>query len=176
MGYSTDFVGVFRLDRELDAETKALLEGLNRTRRVKRCVGQLAKMHNITLEEAQEKWGVEGEFYYNPSDFEDFGQTEDSSIIDNNKPPSTQPGLWCQWVYNQNGGMNVIEWDGGEKFYDYIEWIEYLISKILQPRGYVLNGSVEWQGEDRDDQGRILIEENQVRIQRPEVNWVDADD
>lgn len=176
MGYSTDFFGSFDLDKPLDAETKALLEGINRTRRVKRCLGKLATMHNISLKEAEEKWGTEGEFFYDSSDFSNFGQTEDESVIDNNHPPSTQPGLWCQWTYNNRDGFHVIEWDGGEKFYEYIEWIKYLIDKILQPRGYILNGSVEWQGEEREDRGRILIEDNLVRIQEPVVEWSDVND
>ena len=53
----------------------------------------------------------------------DFGQDHDNSIVDYNEPPTGQPGLWCQWIIEDN----EIIWDGGEKFYNYIEWIEYLI-------------------------------------------------
>lgn len=98
-----------------------------------------------------------------------FGQTEDSSVLDYNRPPSTQPGLWCQWVArwdHEPGGEHptgtVIEHDGGEKFYNYVEWVEYLILKILDPWGVKLNGEVYWYGEDPDDRGLIVVENNVV--------------
>ena len=51
-----------------------------------------------------------------------------------------QPGLWCGWRPNEDG--TVIEHDGGEKFYDYTEWIQYLVHHFLEPWGYKLNGDV----------------------------------
>jgi hypothetical protein len=79
------------------------------------------------------------------------------------------PGLWCQWRPDDSG--TVMEWDGGEKFYEYIDWIEYLIEHFLQRWGYRLNGTVEWQGEDRDDIGRIVISNNIVKTQQATVVW-----
>jgi hypothetical protein len=58
-----------------------------------------------------------------------------------------------------------IEWDGGEKFYNYTEWLVYLINKILKPNGYVLNGVVQWQGEEVGDVGEIFVEDNKVFTQ-----------
>jgi hypothetical protein len=100
---------------------------------------------------------------------EDFGQGQDDSIVNYNTPPSGQPSLWCQWVPNENG--TAIEWDGGEKFYEYVDWIEYLISNFLAPWGYVLNGEVEWSGEDRDDRGMIIIDNNIVTTKRAVVSY-----
>jgi hypothetical protein len=59
-----------------------------------------------------------------------------------------------------------IEWDGGEKFYYFIEWMEYLISKILAPRGYVVNGSISWQGEELHDTGVFEVNDNMVMGKR----------
>ncbi|KKL86082.1 hypothetical protein LCGC14_1948340, partial [marine sediment metagenome] len=67
-----------------------------------------------------------------------------------------------QWILT--GDRQHIEWDGGEKFYGYVEWIEYIIEKILKPRSYVLNGKVEWSGEDEDDFGTILVINNKVEV------------
>ncbi len=39
-------------------------------------------------------------------------------------------------------------WNGAEKFYNYVEWLQYLIDKILAPRGYTLNGECQWFGEN----------------------------
>jgi hypothetical protein len=72
------------------------------------------------------------------------------------------PGYYCQWVPNDNG--TALEWDGGEKFYDYEEWIVYLIKNFLVKWGYVLNGQVMWQGEEVGDVGVITIINNTVHV------------
>jgi hypothetical protein len=41
-------------------------------------------------------------------------------------------------------------------------WLRLLIEHYLAPRGYVLEGEVTWEGEDRDDCGTIFIKDNQV--------------
>jgi len=65
----------------------------------------------------------------------------------------------------------TIEWDGGEKFYKYSEWIEYLIKKILKPRGYKLNGEVKWEGEENEDMGIIVIKNNVVTIKKAKITY-----
>lgn len=70
--------------------------------------------------------------------------------------------VWCQWVPADDG--RVIEWDGNEKFYNYVEWIKYLISEVLAPKGYVLNGDVDWRGEEWGDTGTIFINNNNVEV------------
>jgi len=145
MGYSTDFQGRFDLDRELDDETYELLDGLATTRRMKRKV--------------DEKYGIEGEFYIYGKGF--LGQDlDDSTIIAYNSPPVTQPSLWCQWAPTSD--RKGLQWDGGEKFYRYVEWLRYLVNSVLAPRNYTLSGSVYWQGEDADDRGRIDVLNNEI--------------
>ena len=153
MGYTTDFEGRFNLDRELDEETFQLLSKLNDTRRMKRDVGP--------------EYGVEGEFYVEGKGFK--GQDHEDNVVNSSAPPATQPGLWCQWM--PTADKLGIEWDGGEKFYEYVEWIAYLIEKILKPKGYVLNGTVEWQGEESGDVGRICITDNEVTTQEGRIVW-----
>ena len=41
-------------------------------------------------------------------------------------------------------------------------WLKLVIEHYLAPRGYVLNGEVTWESEDRDDSGTIFIKDNQV--------------
>lgn len=158
MGYTTRFLGKFEFDRPLDDETYTLLKWISTTRRMKR-------------QGLDEKYGVDGEFYFNPNST-NFGQEVDTSIADYNAPPSTQPGLWCQWTPTDD--RTALVWDDGEKFYHYIEWLEYLIVKILSPRGYVLSGECEWQGEDPDDFGRILVSNNVVFVQQGQRTYSEA--
>lgn len=70
------------------------------------------------------------------------------------------PGIWCQWVPTDDG--LGIEWDGNEKFYDYVEWLEYIIKHFLNPKDYLLNGAVRYQGEEIGDVGRIEVKDNKV--------------
>ena len=144
MGYTTEFKGKFKLNKPLDEETYTFLVKLSETRRVKRMVAA--------------KYGVEGEFYVDGTGH--MGQDVDATVTDSNHPPSTQPSLWCQWTPSKD--KKSIIWDEGEKFYNYIEWIEYIIQKVLAPKGYTLNGKMKWKGEDWDDIGTIEIIDNQV--------------
>jgi hypothetical protein len=152
MGYTTEFTGTFKLNKKLDEETHRLLVGLSETRRVAR---------NI------EGYGVEGEFYVDGSGFA--GQNREANIIDYNRPPKTQPGLWCNWTPTEDG--MEIKWNGAEKFYYYVEWIEYLLNKVLLPRGYSLHGAVAWRGEEEGDLGAIQISKGVVRTLKGEVTY-----
>lgn len=150
MGYTTDFEGTFKLNKRLDTETHMFLNKLNETRRMKR---------NVT------GYGIDGEFFVDGKGFA--GQDQDSTIVDYNRPPKTQPSLWCQWRPTEDG--MGIEWDGGEKFYNYVEWIEYIIQNVLAPKGYKLSGVVTWQGEDASDLGAIHVKNNKVETRRGHV-------
>lgn len=145
MGYTTEFRGQFKVDRPVDDGTYSLLVGLATTRRMKR---------NI------EGFGIDGEFFID--DKGNYGQNRTPDVVDYSSPPSTQPSLWCQWMIDED--RQTIEWDGAEKFYHYVEWIKYLIDSVLKPRGYVLNGSVEYRGEDWDDTGTITVNNNNVNV------------
>lgn len=146
MGYTTRFDGRFKLDKPLDDETYNFLIKFNETRRMKRNVDP--------------KYGIDGEFYVDGTGFH--GQDVDATVVDYNKPPSTQPGLWCHW--RPSDDKKYIEWDEGEKFYSFIEWIEYLVKYIFAPRNYILSGTVVWYGEEPSDYGKIRILSNRVFV------------
>lgn len=63
------------------------------------------------------------------------------------------PGIWCQWVPTEDG--QGIEWDGNEKFYAYVEWLDYIVKKFLTPWGITLSGEVQYRGEEFGDDGTI---------------------
>jgi hypothetical protein len=52
-----------------------------------------------------------------------------------------------------------------------VEWLDYLIENFLEPWGIKVNGEVEWQGEERDDRGLIVVKDNEVTTKRPKVTW-----
>ena len=144
MGYTTDFEGGFNITPNLSQKDNEFLTKFSETRRMARNVGP--------------EYGVEGEFYVDGTGWA--GQDHDKNVINYNRPPGTQPGLWCQWIPTDDGCELI--WDGGEKFYNYVEWLDYLIDKILAPRGYTLNGECQWFGEERDDVGVIIVKNNKV--------------
>lgn len=136
---------------------------------------------------ALEIYGIDGAFF--AKDDGQCGQSHDRTIIDYNLPPGTpernydklsigqiidaednaikknnaQPSLWCNWWINEK---DVLEWNGAEKFYNYIEWLEYLIRNFFQPWGVLLNGKIKWSGEDDEDMGNIFVTNNIVNPEK----------
>ena len=161
MGYTTDFCGSLSFNKPVAPWLADYINNFSDTRRMKRDVEKIKEMYpnwgdmcfNGELgEDGQYFVGSRGDYY---------SGNKDNSIIDYNTPPTGQPGLWCQWVI-ENG---ELKWDGGEKFYEYEKWLDYLIDNFFDPLGYVLNGDIEWQGEEYDDFGTIHVENNLVDMQ-----------
>lgn len=170
MGYTTDFDGSFTCTPALNENQIAYLEEFSNTRRMMRNVAILATMSDPLREAVGLPLGEEGEFFVG-------GESNKSSILEYNAPPSTQPGLWCQWV-PADGGTS-IEWDGNEKFYNYIEWIKYINEKFLKPWGIVLEGTVSWSGENSGDVGVIVAKDGKIRykeIKRQSFTFEECDE
>ena len=153
MGYTTDFSGSMKITPPIDEETKNLINGLNKSRRMGRDTNKLKELG------FNGNYGIEAEFFHDIEAMSKLGYDEyhDPTIININRPPKTQPGLWLGWLINDEG---ELEWDGMEKFYHYRQWLQYLMDNILIPRGYTLNGSISYQGEDHHDVGCITIKNN----------------
>ena len=169
MGYDTEFSGSFQLDKPLTATHKAYLEAFADSRRIKRHVADLEKYPDPLRVAVDLPLGIQGEYFVGTEE-----GVDGPSIADYNHPPSSQPGLNCQWIPNADG--TAIEWDEGEKFCEYIEWLEYIIKNFLTPWGYVLNGKVSWYGEENSDQGVIHVKNNKVqaiqaKIVQDEPDW-----
>lgn len=156
MGYTTDFSGSLKFNKEVSIELQEYINRFSNTRRMPR--------DNEKIKEIYPNWkelcffgelGNMGEY------FAPYTHNYDNSIIDHNGfSVSVHPGLWCQWVIE---GDELV-WDGGEKFYNYVEWLHYLIDNFFDPLGYELNGDIMWQGEDSDDCGVIHVVSNFVEI------------
>lgn len=182
MGYTTDFSGSFRTNKPVTDEFRDYINKFSHTRRMMRDVAVIKEMDPNWADHCLNgNLGTDGEYYLIPDIVDkswlhekswdrpnkdgnfvaNFGQVHDRSVLNYNCPPSTQPGLWCQWYMPDN---ETVEWDGGEKFYNYVEWLEYFIDHFFKPAGYTLNGTVQWRGEDFDDIGTIIIQDNVVHV------------
>ncbi len=192
MGYTTDFYGSLKLSRPATEKERDYINLISSTRRVKRDVNKLMSLYNgehgnpfAKGNTPEEIYGHEGEYF--AKDDNNFGQDNDGSIIDINLAPGEteflagrkkiklgQPGLWCQWIVTEDG--TELTWDGGEKFYNYVEWLEYYIKHFFEPWGIKLNGEIEWAGEDREDMGKIVVTDNVVKTQIAEITYKDDND
>lgn len=160
MGYDTKFGGSFTLDRPLEEIHRKYLQAFADTRRMKRDTLKAILLPDPLRKAIGYPVGIEGEFFV--GGLGDFGQEHDQSVIDHNTAPASQPGLWCQWEPDEHG--TVIQWNGVEKFYDYIEWLQYLIENFISRWGYKLNGKVFWNGEVDMDSGILSVKDNVLTI------------
>jgi len=169
MGYTTEFEGIgFWTEPPLRPEHKEFINRFAETRHVTLDVSMVAPGPTraaVGLDAGHMGANVLDDDTVDGCRTGDFDHLAPRSgrrthIIDNNRPPPGVPGLWCQWVVVDSGH---IHWDGNEKFYNYEEWLTYLVETYLKPWGYVLNGTVAYQGEDADDFGRIIVADNEVR-------------
>lgn len=158
MGYTTDFDGEFKITPPLSQKHVAYLTKFAQTRRMARDVQKTARRPDPFREAASLPVGPQGAYFVNESGMS--GQDNGPDVTNSNGPPTGQPGLWCQWTPSEDGA--TLGWDGGEKFYNYVEWLEYLIAHFLKPWGYQLNGTVTWSGEESSDHGQIVVKNNTV--------------
>lgn len=79
-------------------------------------------------------------------------------------------GSYMQWEPTKNG--DGLSWDGGEKFYDYVEWLKWLIAKRLGPWGHTVNGTLKWSGESVSDNGTITVVDNAVTAHKADAETV----
>lgn len=75
---------------------------------------------------------------------------------------NTIPGSYLQWEPDQDG--LYYGWNGAEKFYEYVEWLRWVIESYMKPHGLVLNGQMSYQGEEDDDKGEIIVMDNLVSV------------
>lgn len=167
MGYTTDFSGEFDISPAIKPEHEKYINTFSHTRRMQRDPSKVESLPDPVRAAVGLPVGSQGEFFVGATGHA--GQDKDASILDYNRPPEGQPGLWCQWIVEDG----VLRWDEGEKFYSYVEWLDYMIEKFFEPWGYTLNGTVEWFGEDHDDRGRIVVTNNVVRTQVAQIVWED---
>lgn len=153
MGYQTDFSGSIAIDPVLDQGEIDYLWSFVDSRRMYRTLGPYHVGSGV------------------------HGQGDDADILGHNTPPEGQPGLWCGWIPTDDG--SALEWNEQPKFYEYNEWMLYLIQHFLAPTalakgivpgvkgGHVLNGKIYYRGENFDDYGVIKVIDNKVLTHVP---------
>lgn len=183
MGYTTDFYGTVTFNKPVTDEMKTFINNFSHNRHMTRDPELIKKMDPDWEKHCfKGNLGPDGIYYYPPDKIPEdkisrkmpwekpdenkminnmFGQLVDISVTADS-PAKDVPGYWCQWIINDN---NELEWDGGEKFYAYDRWMEFLIKHFFAPEGYILDGAIDFQGEDRDDRGTLYVTNNVVHME-----------
>ena len=162
MGYTTEFKGNFTLTPALTEAQVAYLNAFADSRRVQRDAEVCESITDTVRVAVGLPVGKEGGYCVYSAQDGNYGQNNDSSVINSNEPPEGQPGLWCKWVPNADG--TELAWNKVEKFYDYVEWLNYINDHFLKPWGIVMDGAVKWQGEEMDDRGKIEVKEGVINF------------
>jgi len=159
MGYTTEFKGFLTITPTMKPEHVAYINQFSETRRMRRNEFLTAERPDPIREAVELPVGEDGCYFVGEEGFA--GQDHGKDVVEYNNPPRSQPGLWCKWVITEGG--TKLEWSGMEKFYNYIEWLEYLIDNFMNLWGYKLNGKMTWVGEDRNDRGKIIVSDNEIK-------------
>lgn len=175
MGYYTEFTGSINIDPPLEKDMETYLNRYFKTRhfvRNKTKIFDVLNENGLTMEDftppGTTDCGELGEFFAD-GHFEhlknrngDLVSFEECFLdaMDYNVTPEIIPSLWCS--FELKGSDQLVLLDG--KNYEYIAWLEFLIYHLLKPRGYTLNGYIEFDGEDDNDNGCIQITDNVVAV------------
>ena len=88
--------------------------------------------------------------------------------------PGCPDSYYCQWVPTEDGtGIQYTEDEVSA--YDVIDWLTCIITTYLAPWGYVMNGRVNYYGEDYSDPdiGAIFVRDNEVRESKATITISD---
>ena len=192
MGYTTDFKGSLTLSKPL---TEEQLKWYNDWKSIRKCSRDSQKLMEEYKGKysLDGDYGVDGEFFgYVPKKYLDengdgIWYDENGDYIrdidsysgwiggDSVKQFSINPNFgynpnqpkgsnWCRWKIEGN----QLLWDGREKFYNYVEWLEYINKNIFSKWDITFTDQTEikWSGEDVEDCGVIYIEDGWIYDKR----------
>lgn len=168
MGYTTEFEGHFDIKPAPSPEIAEYVNRFSQTRHMKRDVEAVKRLDPDWEKHCLDgDLGPEGLWYIPDNGRFMLEHLDDGSVTDCNVPPAGAPGLWCQWIL-ENG---KLVWDGGEKFYEYDRWLGLLVKGVFEPRGYTVEGDVQFRGEDFDDMGILSVHDGEVSLQYHDCQW-----
>ncbi len=173
MGYTTRFDGAFAIAPPLNAAQRDYLINFSEIERRAWPVEALADVPDPLREAVGLPLGEHGMFFLGS------GGAPDVEPLD---VPPTWPGGYCQWVPSADGAR--LAWDGGDKFYDYGEWLLFLIRNVLARWGRTLTGRVTWRGEHPAYRGALELLDSVLTAElpapsddadtQPRIGWIGA--
>lgn len=98
------------------------------------------------------KFGFQGEFSTNP---------EHENLYEPIKQASTQPSIYCQWRIHEDK-QSIFCNDVLDE--SYVDWLVYILNKVLRPNGYNLIGTVVLKSSETDKIKTLEIKNNDVWV------------
>ncbi len=174
MGYITEFEGSLTIKEPVKKEFYEYINRFSEVRHMQRDNDKIKKTYPNWKDLCfHENLGTDGEYFVVPTKNNFAGQNDDGTILNCNRSSKTQPGLWCQWIITPENSADAetksefpayLEWNGTEKFYAYVRWLDYLIHNFFETEGYHLSGTIYWRGEAFDDIGFIICRDNKIHV------------
>lgn len=84
------------------------------------------------------------------------------------------PDSYCQWQLTKD--CLHLEWGGGEKFYNYSEWLQFIADKFFTPEGIEVTGEVLFDGEEIGDTGTLQVVSGKVVSKKLQIIPDDIDE
>lgn len=171
MSYYTYFDGAIQFNKPLNNDLADFIKKFAATRHFQRDTETLMQEldeNNINIKDILppvpgiNDFGENCKFFAIPNHDSKWNNTWLDSVMDFNSPPEDCPSLWCD-IYLSKTHDKLYLRNGTN--YRYVSWLEWLIKYFFAPAGYILNGSVCYNGEDRDDRGVIVVENNSISVQ-----------
>lgn len=174
MGYHTEIKGGYVVTGNITPSLVSFVNEYNKARHYKVNMDAILLYFPSIVEQhgLNGSAGKNGEFltldvYHYGKGFADY----------NTYNPSCPDSFWCQWAlfddYDASDPISTcyeinekdalwLKWDGGEKFYEYEEWLRFLILNVFEPNGVLLNGAVITYGEGYADSEYIVVKNNEI--------------
>ena len=177
MGYNTEFIGALTLDKPIDDDLKAYINNFGNTRH---CVRDMSDLKDKFRQRGHAVSEFLPPFMSHKTSFigveKFFAATSvcaDSTVFGDKNPDKIQiddmntyndivgdcPSLWCDIRIDEESGTLIFL---SGKFYEYVNWLDWLIKNVIAPSGYKLNGRIVWRGESTEDIGQIIVTNNHI--------------
>jgi hypothetical protein len=164
MSYNIYYDGTVKIDKQLDDETYKIIMGLSQSSRMTWDTDKLerdgiAKKKDI---------GEGGEFFFGHDHmpYQELIEFEKKYAIYTNCPPGGQPQHMGIWIVTDD--RKGLIWNEAPNSYGGHEWLQYLVKKILVPRGYNAGGTIDWITEEKmyDNVWHTIIKGKSVKKYR----------
>jgi hypothetical protein len=161
MGYDTYFHGEISISPPLLPEHEAYLKAFLQRDHWSLDTNLIASEEDSLRSAVGLGLGISGEFY-----------TGDDSVYETHArlpgTPITQPSARTDWRVFSPDHLGMRESTRTE---GYVLWLKYLMQNFFIPWGYVLDGMIEWDGDDPGDKGMIHVNQNKAEVEVAELTW-----
>ena len=157
MGYTTRFKGHFTLEPALTPDQRDIVRAITKTRHAPSEPG-------FELKYALPDRGNDVTRLHPDTEFRLAKKTTRRGTYggDTGCYEGAYPSIWCDWTASEDGRR--LEWNGGEKFYEYEGWLRHLITNAFEPWGVRVSGWVDFAGDDPKDTGVLVVTGTRVLV------------